>query len=45
MIDEAGNGRRVTLPEALRGVIHFPIVEDEELVTLLRNPESEVFLA
>ena len=45
VIDEAGNGRRVTLPEALRGVIHFPIVEDEELVTLLRNPESEVFLA
>ena len=45
VINEAGNGRRVTLPEALRGVIHFPIVEDEELVTLLRDPNSEVFLA
>ena len=45
VINEAGIGRRVTLPEALRGVIHFPIVEDEELVMLLRDPNSEVYLA
>jgi hypothetical protein len=44
VINEAGIARRVTLPEALRGVIHFPIVEDEELVMLLRDPNSEVFL-
>ena len=45
VINEAGIGRRVALPEALRGVIHFPIVEDEELVMLLRDPDSEVYLA
>jgi hypothetical protein len=44
VVNEAGSGRRVVLPEALRGVIHFPIVEDEELVMLLRDPESEVYL-
>ncbi len=45
VINESGIGRRVALPEALRGVIHFPIVEDEELVMLLRDPDSEVYLA
>ncbi len=45
VVNEAGRSRRVTLPEALRGVIHFPIVEDEELVMLLRDPNSEVYLA
>ena len=45
VINEAGIGRQVALPEALRGVIHFPIVEDEELVMLLRDPDSEVYLA
>ena len=45
VMNEAGSSRRVALPEALRGVIHFPIVEDEELVMLLRDPDSEVYLA
>jgi hypothetical protein len=45
VINESGIGRRVALPEALRGVIHFPIVEDAELVMLLRDPGSEVYLA
>ena len=45
VINESVIGRRVALPEALRGVIHFPIVEDAELVMLLRDPNSEVYLA
>jgi hypothetical protein len=44
VISKSGVGRRVKLPESLRGVIHFPIVEDDELVTLLRDPDSEVYL-
>lgn len=45
VINTAGQIRRVPLPEALRGVIHFPIVEDDDLVTLLADPDSEVYLA
>jgi hypothetical protein len=45
ILGKSGVGRRVTLPEALRGVIHFPIVGDDELIKLLRDPDSEVYLA
>ena len=45
VMGKSGVGKRVTLPEALRGVIHFPIVGDGELVSLLRDPDSEVYLA
>lgn len=45
VINETGHSRQVSLPEALRGVIHFPIIDDDELISLLRNPKSEVLLA
>jgi hypothetical protein len=37
--------RRVELPEPLRGMIHFPITHDLDLLDLLRDPASEVFLS
>ena len=40
-----GTGRRIELPEPLRGLIHFPITHDQILLDLLRDPASEVFLS
>jgi hypothetical protein len=39
-----GSGQRVALPEALRGIIHFPVAAEAPLLALLRDPMSEVSL-
>lgn len=39
-----GTGQRVALPEALRGIIHFPVAAEAPLLALLRDPMSEVSL-
>ena len=39
-----GSGQRVSLPEALRGIIHFPVAAEAPLLLLLRDPMSEVSL-